>query len=92
LKPLSPCGRGVGERGCQRIEDGQQDALFIVEDVVVPEAEDAEALAGQICVSPSVGVIAMLASIHLHDQAVPQTREIDDIAVDWELPLELVAG
>src|SRR5947209_20489358 len=44
VQPLFPRGRGVGERGLQSIQDAREHALFIVENVTVPNAQDTKAL------------------------------------------------
>jgi hypothetical protein len=66
------------------------DLIRSVEDVVVPEAADAEALRRQPGIAFRViGIFGMLATIGLDDQPLGRTDEIDDVASDLNLPTEL---
>src|SRR6266571_5241474 len=82
-----------GERGLQSIQDARQYTLFIVENVVVPEAKDAEAMSLQIGVTLRiVFALAVLPAISLDDQPTSRASEVDDVTVDRKLALELEAG
>jgi hypothetical protein len=66
---------------------------LIFEDVVVPETQHAEALCRQMGIAFQItGIIVVLPAVGLDDQSPCQTNEIDDVAVDRQLALELVAG
>src|SRR5256885_6369079 len=102
IAPIRPSplqrGRGSspeasGERGLQGIEDAGQHSLFVVENVVVPEGEDAKALSLQIGVTLRiVFALAVLPPIRFNDQPLRGADKIDDVVIDRELALELVAG
>src|SRR5256885_16971279 len=102
IAPIRPSplqrGRGSspeasGERGLQGIEDAGQHSLFVVENVIVPEAEDAKALSLQIGVTLRIAfALAVLPPIRFDDQPSRRAGKIDDVAVNRQLALELVAG
>ena len=99
VAPIRPSplqrGRGSspqasGERGLQGIQDARQHALFIVENVVVPESKDAEPLRAQISITASVaGTFGMMTPVSFDDEPVLQAHKIDNVMVDRHLALEL---
>src|SRR3954451_8664624 len=81
------------ERGRQSIEDARQHALFILEDVLVPEAQHAKALRIQISIAFRViFILGMLSAVSLDDQPTLRAHEIGNVAIDRQLALEFVAG
>src|SRR6185369_14733873 len=90
--PLSPRGRGVGERGLlQSTEDARQDALFIVENVRVPETQDSKALVTKIGVAALIAMaFGMLPAIDLDDQTRGKANEVGDVEIERHLPPEFV--
>jgi hypothetical protein len=75
----------VRGRGFKRLLNHGPDALEILQNVVVLEADEAEALAFEICSPASVAFGGVLAAVDLDDQAPFRTQEIDDVAVDLHL-------
>lgn len=69
----------------QSLRDHRPDAIKILQDVLVPEANDAEALAFEVSSSSSISLGRVLSSINFDDQALRRTKEVDDIAVDFDL-------
>ena len=102
VAPIRPSplqrGRGSspqasGERGLQGSQDARQHALFIVENVVVPESKDAEPLRAQISITASVaGTFGMMTPVSFDDEPVLQAHKIDNVMVDRQLSLELEAS
>jgi len=75
----------------KRRENGVADPRFIVKDVVVLDAQDLEALRGQIAVATLVAcVFGMVTAVGFDDQAPLKAGEIDDVVIDDQLALELV--
>jgi hypothetical protein len=69
-----------------------ENSLGVVEDLGVPEPKHAKPLAAQTLI-PSViagGFDAMLPTIHLHDEALGEACEIDDVRADRSLATKLV--
>ena len=61
-------GRGVGERGRKRMENARQYALFILQYIVVPEAQDTKTLRHQVSIAPHiVGTFRVLPAVGLND-------------------------
>ena len=84
-KPLSPRGRGVGERG-QSGKDRAQDSLFVGENIGVPEANYTPALARQPAIPRGViSAFVVLPPIRFDDQLRDETGEVDDVAANWVL-------
>jgi hypothetical protein len=73
------------------LQNTQQNPLFIVEDIVVPETQKAKALALQVRITAGIGFAAMLPAVRLYDQPMPKADEVDDEAVNWDLALEFVS-
>lgn len=99
-KHLSPAGRGRGPAplGAGRVRgqshtDGLRYALDVREDIIVPEAEDAEAFALEVLGSHTILFRGMLATVDLDDELGGQANEIGDIAgtrfLSPEFPAEL---
>jgi len=87
-KPLSPRGRGVGERG-QSGKDRAQDSLFVGENIGVPEANYTPALAGQPAIARGViSAFVVLPPIRFDDQLRDGTGEVDDGAANLVLAAE----
>ena len=62
------------ERGRQSVQDARQHSLFIVEDVVVPEAQDTKAVPHQIAITLLViRAFRMLAAVSLDPYAAQET-------------------
>ena len=85
----------MGERGSelgQRVENARQYALGIVQDIVVPEPQDAEALLSQSSITLGIALAGvMLAAIGLDDQLGAKMDEIDDIGAEGLLAAKLLA-
>ena len=75
----------------QGVFDARQDTVDIVEDVVVPESQDAKALAFQPSGAGLVPtlLVRVLSAIQFDDKAFGETDEVDDIVSDRCLPPEL---
>src|SRR5205807_1530260 len=95
---LPPCGGGLGwgvagERGA----DNFNNAIGILQNVVVPEAEDAESFAFQEGRSDRIRfAFSVLSAIDFDDELGLETREIGDVRADWGLaskpmPVDLFA-
>jgi len=70
--------------------DGLQDSLEILEDFVIPEAEDSETSRSQPAVALGVRLaFEMLTSVDLNEELPWQAGEIDDVGPDGDLPAEL---
>src|SRR5258708_1973372 len=84
---LPPCGGGLGwgvatECGADDVDN----AIRILQDLVVPEAEDAEALPLQKGCSDHVGcAFRVLPAVDFDDKARFQTNEVGDVLVDRDL-------
>ena len=95
LLPSPLAGEGLGERGSelgQRVENARQYALGIVQDIVVPEPQDAEALLSQSSITLGIALAGvMLAAIGLDDQLGAKMDEIDDIGAEGLLAAKLLA-
>jgi hypothetical protein len=76
----------VGARA-QRLRDAVKDAVPVLQNLVVPEPQDAPASLTQQCIAPIViARFGMLPAIGFDDQPGLRAREIDDIWRDRELP------
>ena len=75
------------------VSNRHPDALRIRQNIVVPEAQDAEALAPQEVRSADLlfRLAVMLTAIDLDDQLGFVTDEISDVATDWNLATKLAA-
>jgi len=77
----------------ERCVDHLQHAFGILNDVVVPETDDAVALglepARPRLVASFVGLITVLRAIDLDDEARGHAGEVDDIGADWRLSPEM---
>jgi len=84
----------VGASGFgQRILDAAYDRVDVVQDVVVPEAQDTIALRFQEFGSPVVllGLCKMLAAVQFDNQLCLRRAEVDNISADGVLSAELDA-
>lgn len=74
----------------KRSEDGLQDAFGVLQDFVIPEAQNAPTLLQQkgvtYDVSPTVG---MLAAIAFDREPLFKTGEVENVRIDWKLPADL---
>src|SRR5205085_4626014 len=78
--------------GRQSIQNACEDSFLIVENVVVPETQDSKALCREIGIANRVpGIPSVLSAVGLDDQSFPQAGEVDNIAIDGDLRLELQA-
>jgi len=70
-----------------------ENSLCLTEDFVIPESEYVEALLLQECRAKFVGVnaLSVLPTIDFNHQRVLQAYEVNDVAADWHLSLELQA-
>jgi hypothetical protein len=85
--------RSAGERGCESIQNSGLHALFVLQNVIVPEAQDAKTLPLEIGIAATiVRVFAVLATIDFDDQSLSQTYEIDDVMIDRQVSFELISG
>ena len=95
MLPSPLVGEGLGERGSrlgQRLKDAGHYALRIVQDLVVPEPQDAEALLSQPSITLGIALAGvMLAAIGLDDQLGAKMDEIDDIGAEGLLAAKLLA-
>ena len=74
----------------KRFENALRHALFIVENLVVPESQNPEALRAQIGIASMVArAFRVLPTIRLDDQPFTYAGEVDDIMIDHELAFEL---
>ena len=78
----------------QFCQDGVRHRLQPGQDLVVPESQDAKSLGlqqrGPLTVFAPT--LLMLASINFDDKPSLHADEINNVAADWGLPAELVAG
>jgi hypothetical protein len=93
-KPLSPRGRGVGERGLLESRQNQlRHPFFICEKVVVPESHNAKTLCPQESISALIGCTrGMLSPVEFDDQAPLKADEIRNVEFDRNLTPEFVPG
>jgi hypothetical protein len=99
-KPLARIAGEGGERsepgeglGAERRENRFEHAFGVGEDVVVPEANDTPALAGEPFGPPFIGgILAVLAAVRLNNQPVLGAGEVDDEPADRMLSSEPVAA
>ena len=77
----------------QRLPDGVQHCLRVAENLVVPGAEDPEALAVQPSTTPVVvnGSRCVLRAVDFNDQPACEADEIDDVWAYRLLPFEFPA-
>jgi hypothetical protein len=77
----------------KRYQDGLQNPVQILIDLVVPKSHDPIALGGKIRV-PLLVVLAfcMLTAVEFYDQPALATDEVDDIRPDRLLTNELMSG
>ncbi len=80
----------------ERVVDQRQHAFQIPIDLVIPETQYPEALVDKILVAlrvaPRMHIEIMLTAIDLHDEALLETDEVDDIAVARGLAAEVEAS
>jgi hypothetical protein len=83
----------AGWGGAQRGGDGRQHTLEIAIDVMVPETQRPEPLAGKMIVARQISlgmrVEVMLTAVDLDDQVVFETDEIHDVAITRRLAAEV---
>ena len=75
----------------QRVEYCRKYRVLPLEDVIVPEPQEAETASFQIPGSGGVEGIAVLSAVDLHHEPAGRAGEVDDVAPDGMLPAELVA-
>ena len=76
----------------QRFENARQNTLFIVENVIVPETENPEALARQVIITPLITrIFGMLTAVRFDDQSACEACEVGYIVIDRQLPFEFIA-
>lgn len=72
-----------------------KNAINIVRDLIVPEADDAVAFGVEPCrafgVSMAAVCRAVLGAIDFHDEMGGGAREVDDVIADWHLTSEVGA-
>jgi len=88
--PLPQAGGAGGGLFRKRALDGRDNAFQILQDVVVPETDNAPALRCEIAGSGFVvsGTFVMLAAVHLDDQLFGARGEVRDERADRDLPVE----
>ena len=82
-------GRVRGRR--QSRLDRRPNSLEVLQHIVVPKTNDAEILALEVSSPACVALGRMLSAIYLNDQTFLRAKEIDDVAVDFDLLAELEA-
>jgi len=92
--PLPQAGGVGGGLFRKRALDGRDNAFQILQDVVVPETDNAPALRFEIAGSGFVigGACIMLAAIYFDDQPFGARGEVRDIPADRHLPVEAHPG
>ena len=85
-------GRGLravaGE--VQFFSDRGENAVGVLQHVVVPEADYAVAVGFDDFGAPSIGeIVGVLAAVEFHSEPGRAASEIDDKIADWALPVEL---
>ena len=98
--PLARIAGEGGERsepgeglGAERRENRFEHAFGVGEDVVVPEANDTPALAGEPFGPPFIGnVLGMLAAVRFDDEPVLGAGEVNDEGADRMLSSEAIAA
>jgi len=80
--------RGFGLMGIKRSANFRQNAIYVFQNVVVPEAQDQVAHCFQDFCSLPIGALSngMLSAIKLNDQMRVGAKEIDNEPIDWTLP------
>jgi hypothetical protein len=68
--------------------DHRPDSIEILQNIVIPKADQAEALALKMGCPIRVAVRGVLAAVDLDDEAPLGAEKIDDVAVDLELAAE----
>jgi hypothetical protein len=69
------------------------DIIEMLQDLVVPEAQDAKAFGAKEGVTIKVvEAVAVLAAVDLNDQPGFEADEIEDVATQWHLAAEFGAG
>jgi hypothetical protein len=89
--PSPACGGGLGwglagrgKRGCYRLKN----AVTILQNLVIPEANDSPALASEISIALPIIPFTMLSAIGLNDELGFDAHEIGDVGRYWVLPPE----
>src|SRR6186997_1241704 len=101
--PLSPCGRGWRAKragrggfrpgGFKRVGYHFHHGLGIFQDIIIPEAQNPKPLALQPLITTTVGrAVGVLTSVRLDDDFPIEADEIEDVAPDRNLALELVSA
>jgi hypothetical protein len=76
----------------ERVPDGLGDALYIPQNVVVPETQHGEGLKLQVRIAALIiGALGMLAAIRLDNYPLIEIDEIGDVPIDHDLTFEFVA-
>src|SRR6266487_4503270 len=91
---VSPTQRYAAGWGiAQSVIDQGQDALKIPIDFVVPEPQYPKSIAGKVSVAggiaPGMRVEIMLPVVDFNDEPVPETDEVDDMAVARSLAAKM---
>ncbi|MEA3062722.1 MAG: hypothetical protein QOJ94_2503 [Sphingomonadales bacterium] len=79
-------------RAAEDFEDRQQHAIEISEYVMVPEAENAKALAAEIGCPRPIPFRRVLSAVGFNDQSSFQTAEVGDVWPDRPLPAEFMSA
>ena len=87
LLPLPLAGEGWGEGG--GLLNRRQYAVSVLQDMVVPEAQDAPTTRRQESATLRVSrIFKMLAAINFYDEPLRNRREVGDERADWHLAAE----
>ena len=101
--PLSLPGTGRGDRAqrggwgfLQPGQNGREDAVKIVVNLGVPEAQNPESEFSKPRIARRIGgrmpVESVLAAVDFDDQMMPQASEVDDECAKWSLPPKMIAA
>jgi hypothetical protein len=75
----------VGGYSVQRRLNHSPDAIDILEHIIVPKANEPEALAFQVGSSTGIAFRRMLAAVDLDDQTLLSAAKIDNVTADFDL-------
>jgi hypothetical protein len=73
----------------QHFEDSQKHSLRILQNVMIPEADDPETARRQISIAPQIRrAFAVLTAVGLNDKPLLERNEINNPRTDRHLPAE----
>jgi hypothetical protein len=84
---------GEGQPLSQSVQDRQQHAFTVRQNIVVPKSHDAIAFGCEIRIAPNVGrILRVLSAIDFNDQIFLAAHEVDDERANRLLPHKLVSA